>query len=383
MKEGWGSIELSKVAKVQNGYAFDSKLFNESGEGVPLIRIRDIKRGYSYTFTTENCDEQYFVKDGDLLIGMDGDFNVCVWKGGHSYLNQRVCRVIPSDTILSRFLYYYLPYPLQSINNKTSFSTVKHLSSKQVNAITIPFPSISEQQAIVSRLDAAFAKIDALKANAEKQLNDARALFQAELSESMMPKEGWEEKTIGDICEIIRGKRFVRADIVQDGVPCIHYGDIYTHYGLSVTKTRGCIKPELEKKMRFEEKNDVVVVQAGENNWDIGVGVAYFGEEPAAVHDACFILKHKQNPMYISYYLRSYNYHWYLVDYVHEGKICSFLKPALEKASIPLPPLSEQQQIVAHLDALSAKVKELEKINEQTQKECDALKQAMLREIFE
>ncbi len=72
-----------------------------------------------------------------------------------------------------------------------------------------------------------------------------------------------------------------------------------------------------------------------------------------------------------------------MVDYVHEGKICSFLKPALEKASIPLPPLSEQQQIVAHLDALSAKVKELEKINEQTQKECDALKQAMLREIFE
>ena len=383
MKEGWGSIELSKVAKVQNGYAFDSKLFNESGEGVPLIRIRDIKRGYSYTFTTENCDEQYFVKDGDLLIGMDGDFNVCMWKGGHSYLNQRVCRVIPSDKILSRFLYYYLPYPLQSINNKTSFSTVKHLSSKQVNAITIPFPSISEQQAIVSRLDAAFAKIDALKANAEKQFNDARALFQAELSESIMPKEGWEEKTIGDICEIIRGKRFVRADIVQDGVPCIHYGDIYTHYGLSVTKTRGCIKPELAKKMRFAEKNDVVVVQAGENNWDIGVGVAYFGEEPAAVHDACFILKHKQNPMYISYYLRSYNYHWYLVDYVHEGKICSFLKPALEKAPIPLPPLSEQQQIVAHLDALSAKVKELEKINEQTQKECDALKQSMLREIFE
>jgi type I restriction enzyme S subunit len=135
--------------------------------------------------------------------------------------------------------------------------------------------------------------------------------------------------------------------------------------------------------MRFAKKNDVIVVQAGENNWDIGVGVAYLGEKPAAVHDACFILRHKQVPMYISYYLRSYEYHRYLIDYVHEGKICSFLKPALENAPFPLPPLSEQHSIVSHLDSLSSNIRKLEELQQKTIAECDALKQAMLREVFE
>ena len=196
-------------------------------------------------------------------------------------------------------------------------------------------------------------------------------------------KEGWEYKKLGEVCEIIRGKRFVRADIVEDGVPCIHYGDIYTHYGLSVTKTKGFVNPELAKKLRFAKKNDVVVVQAGENNWDIGVGVAYFGEEPAVVHDACFILRHTQNPMYISYYLRSYNYHRYLVDYVHEGKICSFLKPALENAPFPLPPLSEQQSIVDYLDSAFAKIDAMKANAEKALNEAKALFQASLKEMLE
>lgn len=232
-------------------------------------------------------------------------------------------------------------------------------------------------------LDKAFMKIDAMKEKAEEALEEAKALFQSALTEMMTPKKGWKEKKLGEVCEIMRGKRFVRADIVEKGVPCIHYGDIYTYYGLSVTKTRGYISPGLASKMRFAEKNDVVVVQAGENNWDIGVGVAYLGDEPAAVHDACFILRHKQNPMYISHYLRTKYYHRYLVDYVHEGKICSFLKPALEKAPFPLPPLPEQEAIVARLDAISERVKALEENYSKTVEECDAMKQAMLREVFE
>lgn len=282
------------------------------------------------------------------------------------------------------YLYYFRSETfIKDLHSITSSATLSKFNKTQLKTLSLPVPSPAEQERIVERLDAVFAQIDELKSNAEKQLAEARALFQSALTQAMQPKAGWQETTIGDICEIERGKRFVRADIVDDGVPCIHYGDIYTQYGLSVTKTKGCLKPELAKKMRFAKKNDVVVVQAGENNWDIGVGVAYFGEEPAAVHDACFILRHKQDPMFISYYLRSYNYHWYLLDYVHEGKICSFLKPALEKAPIPLPPLSEQQSIVATLDSLKSKVDHLQENYKKISQECDAMKQALLRQIFE
>ena len=86
-------------------------------------------------------------------------------------------------------------------------ATIKYISKDKYKAMLIPLPSLSEQQAIVSRLDSAFAQIDTLKANAEKQLEEARKLFQAELTETMKPKEGWEEKKIGEIAQIKGGKR--------------------------------------------------------------------------------------------------------------------------------------------------------------------------------
>ena len=98
---------------------------------------------------------------------------------------------------------------------------------------------------------------------------------------------------MGEIGTFIRGKRFVRTDIVDNGVPCIHYGDMYTHYGLYADKTPGFINDDVAKKMRYANKNDVVIVAAGENKDDLGNALAWLGDEPAAVHDACFISKVK------------------------------------------------------------------------------------------
>lgn len=370
MKQGWTYKKLGEVANVVHGKNQKDVLSDEGP--YPIYGSGGNVMGYA---------NDYLCEAGTTILGRKGSINNPQFIEVRFWNVDTAFGITPKDDNCSKYIYYFI----KSVDwsKKNTGTTLPSLTQQVVKDVVIPTPQPSEQQRIVSRLDAAFAHIDELKANAEKQLSEARTLFQKSLEEAMKPKEGWEEKTLGDICEIIRGKRFVRADIVEEGVPCIHYGDIYTYYGLSATKTKGCIRPELATKMRFAEKNDVVVVQAGENNWDIGVGVAYFGEVPAAVHDACFILKHKQIPMYISYYLRSYKYHLYLIDYVHEGKICSFLKPALEKAPISLPPLTEQQRIVSRLDSLSANVKKLEEIMQKTVAECDALKQAMLRQVFE
>ena len=393
MKEGWTYKKLGEICDFRSGFAFKSNKFTKIGE--PIIRISDIQNekiddSNLVFFDPKSYSEdlsKYLVFPDDILIAMSGGttgkLGINTSKKTY-YLNQRVGVFRENKKYLNhRYLYYFLHTKSEESLRIAAGAAQPNLSTVQIKSFVIPIPPLSEQQSIVDYLDSAFAKIEAMKVNAEKALNEAKALFQASLKEMLEPKEGWEEKSLGDVCEIIRGKRFVRADIVEEGVPCIHYGDIYTHYGLSVTKTRGFIKPELAKKLRFAKKNDVVVVQAGENNWDIGVGIAYLGEEPAAVHDACFILKHKQNPMYISYYLRSYNYHWYLIDHVHEGKICSFLKPALENAPFPLPPLSEQKAIVETLDSLKSKVDRLQENFDKISQECDSLKQAILRQVFE
>ena len=151
---------------------------------------------------------------------------------------------------------------------------------------------------------------------------------------------------------------------------------------MCATKAKGCVSPVLAKKLRFANKNDVIVVAAGENRFDIGVGVAWLGDEPAVVHDACFILKHSQNPMFLSFYLRSAEYHQYLKDEVNEGKICSFLTKPLAEAKISLPPIEEQGQIVERLEIVFSNCKAMQENYKKTLSLCDDLKQALLRKAF-
>lgn len=157
---------LPEVCHIQYGYPFDSKRFSDK-EGFPLIRIRDVVRGHTETFTTESCNDEYIVKKGDILIGMDGMFNVAKWKGNTAYLNQRVCKIEPNSSIVADYLFYYLPCALKKIENKTAFVTVKHLKAKQLNSILIPYPPVKEQKRIAQILDLLFYLICQKK----KQLN--------------------------------------------------------------------------------------------------------------------------------------------------------------------------------------------------------------------
>lgn len=171
--------------------------------------------------------------------------------------------------------------------------------------------------------------------------------------------DGVEYKTLGEVGTFERGRRFVKADAVEIGTPCIHYGELYTHYGISATEVKSHINPNLKTKLRYAEKNDVIIVAAGENNIDIGIAVAWLGNYKVAVHDACFIFRHQQNPKYISYFLRSETYHKQIKKYVSEGKICSISAEGISKAIIPVPPIKIQEEIVSILDDYTEKTSEL------------------------
>ena len=384
MKEGWEYIALSSVCKVQNGFAFNSKLFNESNNGLPLIRIRDIKRGYSLTYTSEICSDEFFVEDGDMLIGMDGDFNIGEWKGGHALLNQRVCKLIPSEKILAKFIFYFIPEALQRINDKTAFSTVKHLSSKQVNAILLPNLPLSEQQTIVDYLDSAFAKIDAMKANAEKSLNEAKALFQASLKEMLEPKEGWEEKKLGDLAtDMYRGSGIRRDQVTKEGTPCVRYGEIYTTYNVGFDTCVSHTKEEYISSPKYFEHGDLLFAITGESVEDIGKTIAYLGNEKCLCGGDIICMKHNQNPKFLAYALTTPEAIRQKGMGKTKLKVVHTNAPALKGIIIPVPSLSEQQSIVATLDSLKSKVDRLQANYDKISQECDALKQAILRQVFE
>jgi type I restriction enzyme S subunit len=169
------TVPLDKVADVDYGYAFESKRFGDEGD-LPLVRIRDVVRGRSNTYYTGEFDARYIVNNGDLLVGMDGEFNRERWAGGKALLNQRVCRIKVADPSLDEsYLYWFLPEALKEIERQTPFVTVKHLSAKEIKAIALPLPPIEEQWRIASILDAA----DALRTKRRQALTKLDTLTQA------------------------------------------------------------------------------------------------------------------------------------------------------------------------------------------------------------
>ena len=117
---------------------------------------------------------------------------------------------------------------------------------------------------------------------------------------------------------------------------------------------------DFPKKMRYAQKGDVVIVGAGENNEDIGVGLAWQGEEPAAVHDACYIYEHDFEPLFLSYFLRSGIYHLQIKSHVVRGKICSISSDGIGKALIPVYDKQKQKEIVDSLLPFESLINNLE-----------------------
>lgn len=252
----------------------------------------------------------------------------------------------------------------------------------QYSKFTIPVPPIEVQEEIVRILDRFSDYAASLQAELQAELQARKEQYEyyRNLLLTFNPSacgcgtDGEQEikvttcgggnyeviwKTMGEIGKFIRGKRFVRTDIVEHGIPCIHYGDMYTHYGLYASETPGYINEEMAKKMRFAEKNDVIIVAAGENKEDLGNALAWLGDEPAAVHDACFIFKSEMNPNYLSHVCRTRNYHKQVRKFANEAKICSVSSADLSKVVIPLPPYELQMKIASILDRFETLVNDL------------------------
>jgi type I restriction enzyme S subunit len=161
----WEWARLIELADVSYGFAFESALFNQSKRGVPLIRIRDISGTDTEAHYDGPFEEFYRVQAGDYLVGMDGDFNVRRWRGPAALLNQRVMRVRGWRAgLLPEFLTIPLQMILDHLHRTTSLTTVKHLSAKQVNGISLPLPPLAEQHRIVAKVDELTALCDRLEA---------------------------------------------------------------------------------------------------------------------------------------------------------------------------------------------------------------------------
>ena len=139
--QGWKVRSIKDVAVVTYGFPFQSKKFNTNQIGLPVIRIRDILDASTTTFTDEVAEAKYHIKNGDILVGMDGDFHMCIWSSGHALQNQRVAKFESSSAIGNHHLFLALELPIQTWNKSIVGTTVAHLGDMHIKSIQIVWPN--------------------------------------------------------------------------------------------------------------------------------------------------------------------------------------------------------------------------------------------------
>jgi len=177
-------VRLSDVCRILNGYAFESALFNQE-RGTPLIRIRDLRTNGPSERYDGDFDARYLVPPGAYLVGMDGEFRCYKWSGPPALLNQRLCRLLPDGRqVDGDFLYLALNDHLKRIERETSYTTVKHISSRQIAGIELRLPALPEQERIAAVLREQLAAAARMRAAAALQVAATETLVESELRDA-------------------------------------------------------------------------------------------------------------------------------------------------------------------------------------------------------
>ena len=395
MKEGWEYKKLQEVGLTQTGTTPSKQIKSFYGGDIPFIRPAELNidqnGGILYEselkLTEEGALKARVIKENSVLMCCIGSVGKTGFTLRSVTCNQQINTITPYDNYNPKFVYYALISPsfqreVTKIANSAK-ATLPIISKGKWEVLSIPIPSLSEQQSIVDYLDSAFAKIDAMKANAEKALNEAKALFQASLKEMLEPKEGWEEKKLGDVGTFIRGGNFSKKDFVEDGYPCIHYGQIHTKFGVATFEHLSCVPETMVKKERCASKGDLVIAITSEDDEGSCKCTAWMADYDAYVGGHTAIFKHNLNPIYVSYYFKAARFQKDKLDYTHGFKVVEISPKDIAKIPVFYPSAEEQQSIVETLDSLKSKVDRLQANYEKISQECDALKQAILRQVFE
>ena len=329
------------------------------------------------------------MKDGDLLVGMDGDFNLSRWKGGKALLNQRVCMFKPNEKlILAGYIEFGLGQYLSDIWENKSFSTVKHLSAKDLNAITFPLPPLSEQKEIVARLERELAAVEKMKKGFEALAETAKAEFKAELKEVFegLKRDGAGMRKIGDVCTEIStgpfGSSLHKNDYIVGGTPIINPMHIVGQRLIPTDNMAVDEKTIARLSAYCLRENDVIIGRRGEMG---RAALVTSREKGWLCGTGCFFLRLRANvsPRYFVELLCS-DYCKSQMEHQAIGTTIPNLNHTiLREIEMPMPELAEQEWVVGSVTALRAKMEKLEAKAQEGVAVCETMRKAILKEAFD
>ena len=341
--------KLTDLCDILYGYAFDSKCFTEDSSFPQLVRIRDIKRGFSETYYSGEYPAEYVLTSGDLLIGMDGEFNIARWKVDGALLNQRICKIVAKEGTNEEYIRFFLSKYLKKIEEKTSFATVKHLSAKEINRIEIIIPELSKQKTIANSLSKLEKNIELRKKELQLLDNLIKARFVEMFGDPKLNNKEWNSGIVSEYYEVKGGKRIPKGMGYSDKItqhPYLRATDMKNETIID-DDIHYIVDEVYEHIKRYTVKGgDIYLTNVGVNLGMAGViPKKYDGAN--LTENAVKLVPKKENVLasvFMAHYINSPG----IQDYINERKM-SVGVPKLaifriETMPILLPPLELQEQ---------------------------------------
>lgn len=372
MKEGWKIVKLKNICDKASSNVAQKDLENNNGE-YPIHGASGLIKKVDFF----HYDKRYIgiVKDGS------GVGRVNIYPANSSLLGT-LQYILPKTGYELGFVYY----ALQSLNlSKYKVgAAIPHIYFRDYGEKELSVPPLEEQHRIVGILDASFKKIDALKKNAEENLKNAKALFQQVLAQELKPKEGWVEKKLGEVGDFKNGMNFAHnesgTEIHMLGVG--DFGDLFFINDVEKLPILSLNKLPSEDYLLKDE--DIVFVRSNGNKQLVGRSLVVYPKGVLTTFSGFCIRFRKRiddiNIIFLTYYLKTKDTRKKLFG--NGANISNLNQKMLQDLLFVYPSLEEQHRIVRILDALSEKCRRLEEVAQQTIRECDALKQSILRKAF-
>lgn len=357
-------LPVSELFDLKNGYtpSRSNKEFWNSGT-IPWFRMDDIRANGRILKDSLLKITPEAVKGGRLFPANSILIATTATIGEHALIavphlsNQQFTSLSLkpdfSARLDMRFVYYYcfvLANWCLKNTNQSSFSSVNMAGFKRFK---FPLPPLPVQEEIVRILDAftsltaeLTAELTARKQQYNYYRNQLLTFNEDEVDHLPMGQEG--------VGEFIRGGSLQKKDFTESGVGCIHYGQIYTHYGTFADKTKSFVSEAAFDKAKKAKKGDLIITDTSENDEDLCKAVAWLGDEEIAISNHTFIYTHSLNPKYVSYFLQTEMFHKQKRPFITGAKVRSISAGNMAKILIPVPSPEEQARIVSILDKFDA-----------------------------
>jgi len=412
---GWNMVTLRDVASYINGRAFKPSEWEESG--LPIIRIQNLNdHSAPYNYSSILHEDKFLVRYGDLLFAWSASLGAHIWHGKDAWLNQHIFRVEPNGSANKKYLYYALKYIVTDLYAKTHGSGMVHITKGPFLATKIPLPLISEQEAIISKIDELFSDLD----NSIEELQKIK--MQLGIYRQAVLKNAFEGKLIKDSIRKNLSNTQQQVDVkpfnssIDIALPLLPHNWCWTTIGeISNGVEYGSSKKSLKigkipvlrmgniqsGKFKWsdlvytDDDNEIAkyVLNAGDVLFNrtnspvlVGKTAIYNGEQPAIFAGYLIRIKHKEyvNSRYLNYYLNSpiarQCGNKLKTDGVNQSningkKLCQY--------PFPLCSPDEQKQVVMEIESRLSVCEQIEQTVDDSLRKAEHLRQSILKQAFE